>query len=246
MNSEDKKYLAEINNRAQDYAKNSELKKSSEDFFFKSVENKYSYNFTWLGRPIVQYPQDIIAMQEIIWDIQPDLIIETGIARGGSLIFYASMLELIDNNGKVLGVDIDIRDHNREGIESHKLSHRIDMIQGSSISQETIKKVQEIAKGFKKILVILDSNHTYQHVKEELTLYSELIKKGSYVVVFDTIINDLSVETNGTRPWGPDDNPMVAVHEFLEQNDRFRINENIQNKLLFTVAKNGYLECIKD
>jgi len=246
MNSEDKKYLADIDRRADQYANNDDLKANANAFFVDSVKNEYSYNFTWLGRPIVQYPQDIIAMQEIIWSIKPDLIIETGIARGGSLIFYASMLQLLGNNGKVLGIDIDIRDHNREGIEDHPLNDKIEMLQGSSVSAETFEQVEKFAKNFNNILVILDSNHTYAHVRKELELYSELVQKGSFVVVFDTVINDLPAETNGSRPWGPDNNPMGAVFDFLETNDRFQINEKIQNKLLFTVAKNGYLECIKD
>ena len=185
MNSEDKKYLADIDRRADQYANNDDLKANANAFFVDSVKNEYSYNFTWLGRPIVQYPQDIIAMQEIIWSIKPDLIIETGIARGGSLIFYASMLQLLGNNGKVLGIDIDIRDHNREGIEDHPLNDKIEMLQGSSVSAETFEQVEKFAKNFNNILVILDSNHTYAHVRKELELYSELVQKGSFVVVFD-------------------------------------------------------------
>jgi len=210
------------------------------------VRYKYSYNFTWLGRPIIQFPQDIIAMQEIIWRVKPDLIIETGIAHGGSLIFYSSMLELISGNGQVLGVDIDIREHNRKEIEQHPMFKRIAMIQGSSTDENTIKQVYEFAKGRKRVLVGLDSNHTHQHVSNELQLYSPLVTKESYLVVFDTVVEDMPEDFFRDRPWGKGNNPKTAVREFLETNDRFIIDKEIENKLLITVAPDGYLRCIKD
>lgn len=212
---------------------------------------KYSYHFEWLGRPIIQYPQDMIAMQEIIWSVQPDLIIETGIAHGGSLIFSASMLELNAGCGgpqdaEVLGLDIDIRPHNREAIEGHPMFKRITMIEGSSIDDAVAAKVHDFARGKKRVLVILDSNHTHVHVRRELELYSSLVKAGSYLIVFDTVIEDMPEEAFPDRPWGKGDNPKTAVWEFLESNDRFEINREIQDKLLLTVAPDGYLKCLKD
>jgi cephalosporin hydroxylase len=216
--------------------------------FVKSCEYRYSYNFTWLGRPIIQFPQDIIAMQEIIWSVKPDLIVETGIAHGGSLIFYASMQELIGGNGRVLGIDIDIREHNRVEIEKHPLAKRISMIQGSSTDEEVVQQVRNFAEGkrSKRVLVVLDSNHTHDHVLRELKLYSSLVKQGSYVVVFDTIIEDMPTDFFPDRPWGKGNNPKTAVWEFLKTDDRFLIDKDIENKLLITVAPDGYLRCVKD
>ncbi|MCL0062410.1 cephalosporin hydroxylase family protein [Thermodesulfovibrionales bacterium] len=215
-------------------------------WFIESCRHKYSYNFTWLGRPIIQFPQDIIAMQEIIWQVKPNLIIETGIAHGGSLIFYASMLELLGGNGVVVGIDIDIRQHNRVEIEKHPMFKRITMIQGSSIDEEVVKQVYELAKGKKQILVTLDSNHTHSHVLRELQLYSPLVTKDSYLVVFDTIIEDMPEDFFPDRPWGKGNNPRTAVWEFLKTNDRFEIDKEIDNKLLITVAPDGYLKCVKE
>ncbi len=225
-------------------SQNKKLKKLAIDFFIDSWKSKYSYNFNWLGRPIIQYPQDIIAMQEIIWEVKPDLIIETGIAHGGSLIFYASMLELI-GKGEVLGIDIDIREHNRKEIEKHKMFKRIKMIEGSSTDEKLIKKVEKIVKKHKKVMVCLDSLHTHEHVLKELELYSPLVTKGSYLVVFDTAIEDMPDDMFPDRPWGKGNNPKTAVWEFLKTNDRFVIDKDIENKLLITVAPDGYLKCVK-
>ncbi len=215
--------------------------------WFKRVSSyEYSYHFTWLGRPIIQFPQDIIAMQEIIWRVKPNLIIETGIAHGGSLVFYASMLELIGGDGQVLGIDIEIREHNRVEIENHPMFKRITMIEGSSIDEEVVKEVYEFARNKKPILVALDSNHTHSHVLRELELYSPLVTKGSYLVVFDTIIEDMPGDLWPDRPWGKGNNPKTAVYEFLKTNDRFIIDKEIEHKLLITVAPDGYLKCIKD
>lgn len=209
-------------------------------------KHKYSYNFLWMGRPIIQFPQDIIAMQEIIWQVKPDLIIETGIAHGGSLIFYASVLELIGGNGHVLGIDIDIREHNRVAIEHHPMFKRIRMIQGSSVDEEVVREVHDFAKGKKRVIVTLDSSHTHEHVLKELGLYSPLVTKDSYLVVFDTVIEDMPEDFFPDRPWGKGNNPKTAVREFLETNKRFVIDKEIENKLLITVAPDGYLRCIRD
>lgn len=225
---------------------NLDYKKIALDFLNKTAEAKYTYNFSWLGLPIIQLPQDIIAMQEIIWGVKPDLIIETGIAHGGSLIFYASMLELLGGEGKVLGIDIDIRLHNRIAIEKHPMFNRISMIEGSSIEATVVQQVCEFAKGHRSVLVALDSNHTHAHVLRELELYSPLVSKGSYLVVFDTLIDDLPDDFFPDRPWGKDNNPKTAVHEFLQNNDRFVMDKDIGNKLLISVAPDGYLRCVKE
>jgi cephalosporin hydroxylase len=227
----------------------SELVNSSTQWLTNVNSYKYSYHFKWLGRPIIQYPQDIIAMQEIIWSVKPDLIIETGIAHGGSLIFSASMLELNAACGgpadaMVVGVDIDIRSHNRAAIESHPMFKRITVLQGSSIKDETIKKVHEKAMAKQKVLVCLDSNHTHDHVLAELKAYAPLVSKGSYCVVFDTVIEDLPETMFPDRPWGPGNNPKTAVWEFLKDHPEFEIDTTIQHKLLITVAPDGYLRRI--
>jgi cephalosporin hydroxylase len=207
---------------------------------------KYTYNFEWMGRPIIQFPQDMIAMQEIIWEIKPQLIIETGIAHGGSLVFYASMLELLGKDGMVLGVDIDIRAHNRAEIESHPMFKRIQMIEGSAVDRNVVQQVHEFAKGKSPVMVILDSLHTHAHVLNELIAYSPLVTRGSYLVVFDTVVEDMPEDFFQDRPWGRGNNPKTAVWEFLKSSDRFEVDKKIEGKLLITVAPDGYLKCIKD
>jgi cephalosporin hydroxylase len=222
-----------------------EMRELSRMWFEKSVQHRYSYNATWLGRPIIQYPQDILATQEIIWNTRPDLIIETGIAHGGSLIFSASMLELLGGDGEVLGIDIDIREHNRVEIEKHPMFRRITMIEGSSVDESVIQQVRDKAKGKRCVLVILDSMHTHDHVLRELELYSPLVTAGSYLIVFDTVVEDMDEQHFPDRPWGKGNNPKTAVWEFLETTDRFEIDREIEDKLLVTVAPDGYLKCVK-
>ena len=240
--------------------KDSELQKIASEFVVASTLPKYSYNFSWLSRPIIQYPQDIVAMQELIWKIKPDLIIETGIAHGGSLIMSASMLAMLDyceavetgtqldpqtTRRRVLGIDIDIRPHNRVAIEAHPMSHRIDMIQGSSIAPEIITQVHEIAMGYERVLVCLDSNHTHEHVLAELEAYAPLTSKGSYCCVFDTVVEDLPDEMFPDRPWGKGNNPKTAVWEYLKTHTEFEIDSQIQSKLLISVAPDGYLKRVR-
>jgi len=224
--------------------KNKNLKNLVLKFIIDSSKYKYSYNFDWLGRPIIQIPQDIIALQEIIWKTKPDLIIETGIAHGGGLIFYASMLELIDK-GEVLGIDIDIREYNRREIEKHKMAKRIKMIEGSSTDEKVIKEVEKIVKRHKKVLVCLDSLHTHKHVLKELELYSPFVSKGSYLVVFDTIVEYFPKGFFKDRPWDKGNNPLTAVKEFLKHNKNFVVDKEIENKLLITSAPGGFLKRIK-
>lgn len=240
-----KAFIEERKNAIKAMQSDPEVKDLSKKWFDKTYAHKYSYNFSWMGRPIIQYPQDLVAMQEIIWKVKPDLIIETGIAHGGSIIYYASLLEMLGNNGSVLGIDIDIRSHNRSAIEAHPMFKRIKLIQGSSIDEQIAEKVCEEAKNANNPMVILDSNHTEDHVLQELALYSPLVKKNSYLVVFDTIVEDLPEDTFPDRPWSIGNNPKTAVHKFLSSNDRFEIDQEIQDKLLLSVAPNGYLRCIK-
>jgi cephalosporin hydroxylase len=237
-------FKEECRNRITAQGKNEELLAVSNRFAAETIRAGYSYNFTWMGRPIIQYPQDMIAMQEIIWDIKPDLIIETGIAHGGSIIYYASILELI-GKGEVLGIDIDIRAHNRAEIENHPMSKRITMLEGSAISQEIIEKIKPFVEGKKTVMVCLDSNHTHDHVLAELQLYSPFVTVGSYLVAFDTIVEDLPADLYADRPWSVGDNPKTAVWEFLKSNDDFVINNEIDNKLLVSVAPSGYLKRVK-
>lgn len=218
--------------------------KIARNFLAKTFPYKHSYNFDWLGRPIIQYPQDIVAMQELIWKVKPDLIIETGIAHGGSLIFYASMLELL-GKGRVLGVDIEIRPHNRRAIESHSLFKRIKLIEGSSTDEKVLQLVEKIAKKHKKILVVLDSLHTHDHVLLELNKYAKFVSKSSYLVIFDTFVEYFPKAFVWNRPWGKGYNPATAVSEFLKKNKNFICDREIENKLLLTTAPGGYLEKIK-
>ncbi|MEO8111803.1 MAG: cephalosporin hydroxylase family protein [Ginsengibacter sp.] len=223
---------------------NEQLKSTAIAFMNASIMSRYSYNFTWLGCPIIQYPQDMIAMQEIIWEVKPDLIIETGIAHGGSIIYYASILELI-GKGEVLGIDIDIREHNRIEIERHPMSKRIHMLQGSAIIDEIIEQVKTYVAGKNTVIVCLDSNHTHAHVLKELELYAPFVTVGSYLVAFDTIVEDLPADLYKDRLWGVGDNPKTAVFEFLKKNKNFTIDKNIDHKLLISVAPGGYLKRIK-
>lgn len=235
-----------------------ELPQKSMDWMLAAgVTGNYTYNFSWLGRPIIQFPQDMIAVQELVWSIKPDLIIETGIAHGGSLVFSASMLALLDmadaieagktidpgvSGRKVLGIDIDIRDHNRAAIEEHPMANRIEMIQGSSIEPEIIDQVKEVAKDYQRILVTLDSNHTHDHVLAELEAYAPLTSPGSYCVVFDTLIEDMPADMFPDRPWAVGNNPKTAVKEYLKKHPEFEIDKSIQHKLQITVAPDGYLK----
>jgi cephalosporin hydroxylase len=236
-------FKQERKERIDNFGKNNELRSAADKFNVISNKEMYSYNFSWMGRPIIQYPQDMIAMQELIWNIKPDLIIETGIAHGGSLIYYASIMELI-GKGEVLGIDIDIREHNRKEIEAHSMFKRIKMIQGSAIDQSTVDQVKKHVAGKQTVMVCLDSNHTHDHVLEELRLYADFTTVGSYCVVFDTIVEDLP-KGSYDRPWDVGNNPKTAVHAFLKTNDSFVIDKHIDNKLLISVAPDGYLKRVK-
>ena len=226
------------------------LAKATRDWMDQANARKYSYHFEWMGRPIIQYPQDVFAMQELIWTVQPELIVETGIAHGGSLVFMAAMLELNaacggPKDARVLGIDIDIRPHNRSAIEAHPMARRIEMIQGSSVAPEVVARVKAEAAGKSRVLVSLDSNHTHAHVLAELQAYAPLASVGSYCVVFDTVIEDMPAGMFPDRPWGPGDNPKTALHEYLKTHPEFEIDRSIDHKLLISVAPQGYLKRVR-
>ena len=232
-------------------ADNKSISEIARIFLEATVEAKYSYCFDWLGRPIIQYPQDIVAFQELVSTVKPNLIIETGIAHGGSLVLSASMLCLLDvmegldprqSPRKVVGVDIDIRPHNRKALDEHPLRFKIELIEGSSIAPEIIQQVRSHADGVDRVLVSLDSNHTHEHVLAELNAYADLVSVGSYCIVFDTAIEDLPPGSFPDRAWDVGNNPKTAVHEWLKSHPEFEIDKDIDNKLLISVAPDGYLK----
>ncbi len=260
MNETERQFSQEVAYNIEQMGRDRDLQTLTQVWIKGIIPYKYAHNFSWLGRPIMQVPQDIYAMQELIWNIKPDLIIETGIAHGGSLIMSASMLALLDycdaaergetltpraSKRRVLGLDIEIRPHNREAIEAHPMAHLIEMIEGSSVAPEVVDRVKTVAKGHKKILVSLDSNHTHDHVLAELEVYAPLTSVGSYCVVWDTGIEDLPENFCTDRPWGKGNNPRTAVYEYLKSTDRFEIDKTIEHKLLITAAVDGFLRKIK-
>lgn len=245
--SEYQKFKQECAEEIEALGQDKELAGLTRQWMDRANQGKYSYHFEWLGRPIIQYPQDIVAMQELIWAVQPDLIIETGIAHGGSLIFSASMLALNaacggPQDARVLGLDIDIRAHNRAAIEAHPLANRITMIQGSSIAPEIIAQVHQFAANYQRILVCLDSNHTHDHVLAELEAYAQLTSLGSYCVVFDTVIEDMPADMFPNRPWGPGNNPKTALRAWIGKHPEFVVDRSVEHKLLATVAPEGFLK----
>lgn len=204
------------------------------------ARHRYAYNFSWLGRPAIQFPADMIGVQEVVWRVRPDLIIETGIAHGGSLVYSASLLELLGGDGLVLGIDIDIRSHNRCALEQHPLRHRIRMIEGSSVDPAVVAEVRRAASG-RRVLVLLDSNHTHEHVLAELRAYAPLVAPGSYCVVFDTLLEMMPPELSGDRPWSPGNSPWTAVQAYLEEDGAFEVDHDMDAKLLITAAPGGWL-----
>lgn len=249
-------FRAEVRSNIDALAQDKDLQALSRVWVREVGPHKWAYNFSWLGRPAIQFPNDAWALQELIWATRPDLIIETGIAHGGSLVFSASMLALLDladaaergetldprkPRRKVLGVDIDIRTHNRAAIESHPMAARIEMIEGSSVAPDVIEQVRRVASRYQRILVCLDSNHTHAHVLAELEAYAGLVTPDSYCVVFDTLVEDMPAQAVGNRPWGPGNNPKTAVWQYLRDHPEFEIDQDIPHKLLITVAPDGYL-----
>ena len=258
--TEELKFYSERLARVEQFRNNSSLNLLANKWIFESMKQKYLYNFDWLGRPIIQYPQDMVAIQEIIWNVKPTLIIETGIAHGGSLILSASMLALLDycdaiesnktlnpsdSKRKVVGIDIEVRQHNRAAIVSHPLGSKIEIIEGSSTDSRVVNEVVEIAKTHSSILLLLDSNHTHEHVLDELNAYTNLVSVGSYCVVFDTFVEDMPAGYFADRPWDKGNSPRTAVIEFLKDHAEFVVDESIENKLLITVAPGGFLRRIQ-
>ena len=241
-------------------AQDGPLRASAAEFMTNTLASRYSYNFFWLGRPIIQYPQDIVALQELVWRVRPDVIVETGIAHGGSLILSASLLAMLDlcdateagelldpraPKRRVVGVDIDIRAHNRTAIEAHPMAARIQMIQGSSIAPDVIAQVRAAVGDAQCVLVCLDSNHTHDHVLAELEAYAPMVSPGSYCIVFDTVVEDMPAEMFPDRPWGPGDNPKTAAHAWLPAHPEYEIDHQIDAKLQISVAPSGFLRRVR-
>lgn len=235
-------FKEEVERNVRNLGKDRKLRSEALKFTVDSARKGYPYNFTWLGRPIIQFPQDIVAIQELIWNVKPDLVIETGIAHGGSLVLSASILECIGGRGIVVGIDNDIRKHNRREIGKHRMFKRIKMIEGSSIDEVVLRKVRKFVRGKKRVLVFLDSNHSHAHVLRELLLYSPFVTKGSYIVAFDTVIEKMPKGSNKNRPWDKGNNPMTAVRAFLRKHKNFVVDKEIEHKLLITAAPGGFLK----
>lgn len=241
---ETERFQADVERHVAAQRRDADIQALSRMWMRLTAASKYSHNFSWLGRPIIQFPQDMVAIQELIWRIKPAVVVETGIAHGGSLIFHASILELLGGDREVVGVDIDIRPHNRAAVESHPFAGRIHMIQGSSIDPEIVERVRRRVAQRGPVLVLLDSNHTHDHVLAEIKAYSPLVTRGSYLVVFDTLVEDLPPDMFVDRPWGPGNSPKTAVREFMKTTTRFEVDHEMEAKLLITVAPEGYLRCI--
>lgn len=250
-------FESERRERLTSYPKDKAFVDLSQQWLQQSMDKKYVYNFDWLGRPIIQYPQDMVAIQDLIWTIRPDLIVETGIAHGGSLILSASMLAMLDmcdaiesgvtldprkSSRKVIGIDIDIRPHNRAAIEAHPMASRIQMFQGSSIDPGVVEQVKQAAQGYKKVMVFLDSMHTHDHVLAELNAYANLVSPGSYCVVFDTLVEDMPPQFFADRPWDVGNNPKTATRQWLTEHSEFSVDQAIESRLMVTVAPEGFLK----
>lgn len=222
-----------------------DVKDAANTFLEKTIPYHYTYYSSWMGRPIIQLPQDILAMQEVIMSVKPTLIIETGIAHGGSLVFSASMLELLGGDREVVGIDIDIRPHNRKAIEAHPMYKRISMLEGSSIDTEIVQRVREIAQRHESILVCLDSCHTHDHVLAELNAYGPLVTIGSYAIVCDTIVEFNPSCVSDNRPWGKGNNPYTAVQAFLKEHPEFETDRSYEDKNILTDHPGGWLRRVR-
>ena len=221
-----------------------ELLKKARDFLVQSDKHKYGYYWTWLGLPIIQMPEDIVLTQEILWETKPDFVIEAGVAWGGSLAMYAAFQE-IQGYGHVFGIDVTIPQHNREAIMSTPVSNRITLIEASSSDPATFEAVSaQIPKG-SNILLVLDSNHTHEHVLAELKLWSPLLQNGNYIIVSDTVVEVIPEQTHRPRPWGPGNNPMTGMQEFMNENDRFTSENSYSDRAFASFNPSGYLKCMK-
>ncbi len=220
------------------------LRDKAIDIFAHADQYNYAYQWTWLGVPMIQLPSDIVALQEVIWETRPDVIVETGVAWGGSIVYQASILELI-GKGEVIGIDVTIPENNREAMAAYGFSRRINLIEGSSVDPDIFAEVTGRISPGSSVMVILDSNHTHEHVLAELELYAPLVTPGQYLVCADTVVEDIPPQDHRPRPWGPGNNPKTALLAYLEGTDRFEADTYIHNKLLITCSDGGYLRCIK-
>lgn len=231
---------------AVEMAADRKLAEDGRDVLFRADQHRWIHQGTWLGEPVLNLPQDMFALQEIIFKTRPEFIIEIGVAWGGSLLFYSTLLEVL-GGGEIIGVDIFIPDDLKERLNSHgKLSERIHLINGSSVEQDTVEKIKAITGGSRKTMILLDSNHTHEHVYKELQLYAPLVEKGYYLICGDTIVEDIPEQDYRDRPWGPGNNPKTALHAFMKESDRFEVDSQIENKLLFSCNPGGYLRCVED
>lgn len=236
-------FEAQILTQAADMGQDTDLLKLTANVYEASDRYGYTYFWKWLGLPIIQAPDDIVAMQEIIWQTRPQVVIETGFARGGSAILYSSILELI-GEGRVVSVDIDVREHNRRAVEEHPFGSRVDFVEGSSTAPDTMRRVRALVPDGARVMVVLDSNHTHQHVLDELRLYGPLVTEGQFLVVSDTVVEDIPPQTHRPREWGPGNNPKTALQEYLRETDRFEPDPWFNNKVLITSSRGGYLRCV--
>ena len=232
-----------IRSQAPRMAADPELGRWARETTIASDRYGFTYFWKWLGLPIIQTPDDIVTMQEIIWETKPQVLIETGFARGGSAILYSSILELI-GEGRVVSVDIDVRDHNRKAVEEHRFGNRVDLVEGSSTAPGTLDRVRALLSDGVRVMVVLDSNHTHRHVLDELRLYGPLVTKGQFLVVSDTVVEDIPPQTHRPREWGPGNNPMTALREYLGETDRFEPDSWFNSKVLITSSRGGYLRCV--
>lgn len=246
MHKKIKLFNNQVAKNLKNMSKDKNLFKKSIDWMLHADKYKYTYNFEWAGIPIIKFPNDLVALQEIIHKVKPDVIIETGVAHGGSIIFSASMLELYcKKNSFVIGIDIDIRKHNLNRLKKNKFYKKLRLIEGSSTCPQIIKKIKRYIKGKKKIMVFLDSNHTYEHVKNEIEIYKNLVSKNSYLIVEDTFSEYFPKGYYSNRPWDVGNNPMIALKEFLKKDKNFKIDKKICSKLQITETFDGYLKRIK-
>jgi len=210
----------------------------------RADRRSFSYVWQWLGVPIIQMPADIVAFQEVVWSTRPQCIIETGLARGGSSILSASLLQLL-GEGIVVAIDIDVRSHNRRAVEDHPFGHRVRLVEGSSVDPDVVAEVRGYIGDASRVMVVLDSDHTHEHVLAELRAYAPLVTVGQFLIVADTIIEYLPPQERRPRPWGPGNNPKSALDVFLAEDARFEVDPHVNGKLLMTSSPGGYVRRVR-
>ncbi len=241
MNDDRQEFLQERSKLIDTMAADPAVSAANLELLTTSDRHGYSYMWDWLGVPIIQMPADIVAMQEIVWRTRPDVIVETGVARGGSAILHSSLLRLLGNDGFVVAVDIDIRPHNREAIESHPLGGNVRLLEGSSVDEDLLSEIQAMLPTDARVMVVLDSDHTHTHVLQELNAYRRFVTAGMYMVVADTFVEELPQQLHRPRGWGLGNNPSTAVDEFLEKTNEFRLDTSVAKKMLMSSSAAGYL-----